>query len=221
MDRATEQKVIRRAQDGDSAAIATLIRTHQESLHAFILRMCNRTEIAEDVTQEAFVRVIRNLDRFDPKYRFSTWLFTIAKRLYVNWAQKFRPISETDLVGTWSSGGRTPEQTMVANEMRTQTNAAVRDALASLGDVPRAIVLLFHQQNWAIADISVYLDMPEGTIKSHLHRARRRMKEAIEQDHASVSESARFNGQSRRRESYLDKTVDMNADNLNIVEVAL
>jgi RNA polymerase sigma-70 factor (ECF subfamily) len=181
--------------------------------------MSNRPEIAEDVTQEAFVRVLRNLDRFDPKYRFSTWLFTIAKRLYVNWAQKFRPISESDIVSAWSSGGPSPDQDMVANETRTQTKAAVRDALASLGEVQRAIVLLFHQQNWAIADISVYLDMPEGTIKSHLHRARRRMKEAIEQDHASVSESAKIQAQGRHRDSFVDDQVDV--DRENTVEVAI
>lgn len=187
MDRAAEQELIAKAQTGDSAAIASLIKAHQDSLYAFILRMSSRPDVAEDVTQEAFVRVLRNLDRFDPKYRFSTWLFTIAKRLYVNWVQKFRPISETDLVGSWSSSNDGPAQTILSNESRTQATAAVRDALASLGEVQRAIVLLFHQQNWAIADISAYLDMPEGTIKSHLHRARRRMKEAIEQDHVAFS----------------------------------
>jgi RNA polymerase sigma-70 factor (ECF subfamily) len=103
MKRLQEQQLIARAKAGEAAAVAELIRCHQDSLYAFMLRMTGRPEVAEDVVQEAFVRVLKNLDRFDPRYRFSTWLFTIAKRLYVNWSQKFRPMSETDLVQGWQS----------------------------------------------------------------------------------------------------------------------
>jgi len=181
MLRPEEQQVIKRAKTGDAEAITTLIRAHQDSLYAFMLRMSGRPEVAEDVVQEAFVRVLKNLDRFDPKYRFSTWLFTIAKRLYVNWVQKFHPLAETDIVNSWQSGGNSPERDAVGVEARTTARRAVAVGLASLGDPQREIVLLFHQQEWSIADISVYLSMPEGTIKSHLHRARRRMREVIEQ----------------------------------------
>ncbi len=181
MLRAQEQQLIKRAKTGDAEAISSLIRAHQESLYAFMLRMSGRPEVAEDVVQEAFVRVLKNLDRFDPKYRFSTWLFTIAKRLYVNWVQKFHPIAESEIVNGWRSDDDSPVADAVGVETRTTARRAVAHGLASLGDAQREIVLLFHQQEWSIADISLYLSMPEGTIKSHLHRARRKMREAIEQ----------------------------------------
>jgi len=181
MLRPEEQQLIKRAKTGDAEAITALIRAHQGSLYAFMLRMSGRPEVAEDVVQEAFVRVLKNLDRFDPKYRFSTWLFTIAKRLYVNWVQKFHPIAETDIVNAWQSNGNSPEHEAVGAEARTTARRVVSVGLASLGDAQREIVLLFHQQEWSIAEISLYLSMPEGTIKSHLHRARRKMREVIEQ----------------------------------------
>lgn len=181
MLRPEEQQLIKSAKTGDAEAMTALIRAHQESLYAFMLRMSGRPEVAEDVVQEAFVRVLKNLDRFDPKYRFSTWLFTIAKRLYVNWVQKFQPIAETDIVNAWQSVGHSPEHDAVGVEAMTTARKAVAVGLASLGDAQREIVLLFHQQEWSIAEISLYLSMPEGTIKSHLHRARRKMREVIEQ----------------------------------------
>ncbi len=181
MDRVNEQELIRRAKTGDAEAITGLIAAHQESLYAFMLRMSGRPELAEDVVQEAFVRVLKNLDRFDPRFRFSTWLFTIAKRLYVNWMQKFQPASETDLVNAWSAPIRPAEGEAVRTESRIAAREAVSTGLSCLGPTQLEIVLLFHQQEWSISDIAFYLNMPEGTIKSHLHRARRKMRAVIEE----------------------------------------
>ena len=91
MNRREEHVLVRKAAEGDRRAIEALIRAHQDSLYAFILRMSGRPETAEDIVQEAFVRVLRNLHRFDDRFRFSTWLFTIGKRLYMNAAQKLGP----------------------------------------------------------------------------------------------------------------------------------
>ncbi len=179
MNRKDEQALIHRAKRGDDDAMTALIRAHQDSLYAFMLRMSGRPDVAEDVVQEAFVRVLKNLDRFDTKYRFSTWLFTIAKRLFVNWSQKFKPSSDSDLVGSWKGPMGRPEASTIAVESRETIQELLNQALLSLGETQREIVLLFHQQEWPIADISEYLEMPEGTIKSHLHRARRRMKASI------------------------------------------
>lgn len=179
MNRKDERDLIYRAKRGDDAAMTALIRAHQDSLYAFMLRMSGRPDVAEDVVQEAFVRVLKNLDRFDTKYRFSTWLFTIAKRLFVNWSQKFKPTSDSDLVSSWQAPAGRPETATIAAESRQSVKELLNLALLSLGETQREIVLLFHQQEWPIAEISEYLAMPEGTIKSHLHRARRRMKTSI------------------------------------------
>jgi len=190
MDRVNEQRLILQAKIGDADAITALIKEHQESLFAFMLRMSGRPEVAEDVVQEAFVRVLKNLDRFDPRYRFSTWLFTIAKRLYVNWMQKFHPLAETDIVNGWSSSIGSPEHDAVVMETKATARVAVAAGLACLGETQREIILLFHQQEWCISDISLYLSMPEGTIKSHLHRARKKMRVVIEEARLYIDEDA-------------------------------
>lgn len=176
---ALEKSLIRKARRGDAAAIERLIRTHQDSLYAFLLRLSGRPQVAEDLVQEAFVRVLKNLDRFDDRFRFSTWLFTIARRLFVNHIQKFAPSFDSDTVGLASGRSRRPDQITADGESRSNLLGVLEVALDSLSLVQREIVLLFHQQEWPIEEIAHHLSMPEGTVKSHLHRARRRMLEAI------------------------------------------
>lgn len=179
IDKTVEVRLIRRAKSGDGDAIAQLIRSHQDALYAFILRMSGRPDVAEDVVQEAFVRVIRNLDRFDTRYRFSTWLFTIAKRLYVNAVQKHRPAYDTDMVEIRRGSDPTPGSISSRMESLQNVRRLLDTVLLRLNEQQREVVLLFHQQDWSINEIAEHLGMPEGTVKSHLHRARKRMRKAI------------------------------------------
>lgn len=188
MTRTTEQRLIEKAAKGDKSAADRLIRTHQASLYAYLLRLSGRPEMAEDITQDAFVRVLTHLDRFDPRYRFSTWLFTIAKRLYVNANQKLQPRYDSDVVGEWRGDDDRPYTRPIANESNDGARSALVIALAELNEDQREIVLLFHQQGWPIALIAQHKDMPEGTIKSHLHRARQKMRRII--DSSDISRRA-------------------------------
>jgi RNA polymerase sigma-70 factor, ECF subfamily len=174
MTRQQERTLLARAARGDRDAAAECIQAHQGPLYAYILRMCGKPELAEDVVQEAFVRVLSNLDRFDPRYRFSTWLFTIARRVYLNTQQRKRAIPNSDLIGRLESKPDLMRETNYAD--RAYTNTRLDRALAQLSDTQREVIVLFHQLDWPIALIAKHLDMPEGTVKSHLHRGRNRLR---------------------------------------------
>lgn len=180
MTRREEQRLIERAAAGDRSAAEACIRAHQAPLYAYLLRMSGRPEVAEDIVQEAFVRVLTNLDRFDPRFRFSTWLFTIAKRLYMNACERMKPAYDTDAVDAARAHGPGPAHPAIIAEQAGNTHDALRRALAVLPPDQREIVLLFHMLGWPVATIAQHMDMPVGTIKSHLHRGRRRMREALE-----------------------------------------
>lgn len=198
MTRTEERRLIERATAGDKSAAEALVRAHQPSLYAYLLRLSGRPDIAEDITQDAFVRVLMHLDRFEPTYRFSTWLFTIAKRLYVNAMQKHKPVYDSDTVGGWgpspgtgksSNSGFDPNDSVFGQPFspasRAEERASHRDALAEaltdLTDEQREILILFHQHDWPISVIAQHMNMPEGTIKSHLHRSRKRLRAALEE----------------------------------------
>jgi len=183
MRQAEELKLIRRAAEGDRAAAEYFVRAYQRGLYAYLYRVSGRAQLSEDLVQEAFVRVLTNLDRFDPRFRFSTWLYTIGKRLYFNAAQKLKPVYNSDVVG--SIAGATPGEAGpgLREAMAGDSGDCVRDdlqrALLTLTPDQREVLVLFHQQDWPVWLIAQHLGMPEGTIKSHLHRGRRRLREAM------------------------------------------
>jgi RNA polymerase sigma-70 factor, ECF subfamily len=180
VNRSEEHALIRRAATGDHAAAEALIRAHQASLYGYLLRMCARSDLAEDMVQDAFVRVLANLDRFDPRFRFSTWLFTIGRRLLVNQLQKLRPTADTDTLGRAPAGAAGPDARAGQTEESSHLHDALQRALLALPEVQREVLILFHQLDWPIALIAQHMDMPEGTVKSHLHRGRRKMRVLLE-----------------------------------------
>jgi len=180
MDRQQEQALIDAALAGDRSAAEELVRAHQVSLYAFMLRRCGRPEVAEDVVQEAFVRALTNLHRFDPRFRFSTWLFTIAKRLHCNVVQKCSPTFDTDLVSLSAGSAASDEPSMSIDESRAIARNDLDEALSRIPETQRDIVVLFHQCEWPIARLAEHFLMPAGTIKSHLHRGRRKLRVALE-----------------------------------------
>lgn len=184
MNAAVERALIRKIVAGDRAAAEALIRGHQPSLMGYLLRLTGRPEVAEDVAQEAFYRALTHIERYDPRFRFSTWLFTIAKRLYVNANQRLAPSFDSDAVenaGARDSGPiGSPAREVFTFELKSEAGRALEMALGSLSQDQRDAIVLFYQLNWSVDQIGEYLDMPGGTVKSHLHRARSRMREVLE-----------------------------------------
>jgi len=86
------------AQGGDAQAFAALVRTHVPRLHRYLVATGVSHHDADDLVQDAFLRVHRNLDRYDPRYAFTTWLYTIAHRLRLNWTSRKRVHAALDSV---------------------------------------------------------------------------------------------------------------------------
>lgn len=187
MERTREHELIRQAAAGDRDAMGLLIREQQPSLYAYMLRLSGRPDIAEDICHEAFVRVMTNLHRFDFRYRFSTWLFTIARRLYVNAMQKMKPAFDTDTVSAWGGAAPRPLDRAGDAENLGTVRDALQDALMQVSEEQRSVLVLFHQLDWPIAVIAEHMGMPEGTIKSHLHRGRRKLREVLEQNQRALA----------------------------------
>ena len=179
LDQKREQRLIRQAAAGDREAAEELIKLHQTSVYAYILRLSGRSDVAEDIVQEAFVRVLTNLDRFDPRFRFSTWLFTIARRVFLNVCEKRRPVSDSDRMSELSGRSCGVNRAWDEQDDQDHTRDRVQRALMVLSLEQREVIVLFHQHDWPIWLISEHLGMPEGTVKSHLHRGRAKLRDAL------------------------------------------
>ncbi len=175
-----EKKLVGRAQRGDRAALREIIDQHKDRLYAFVLRTVRNHHDAEEVCQDAFLKAFRALDSFNPKYRFSTWLFTIGYRLCLNHLRRKKDAyGDTDF-SRYASAERAADEHCAQSEDARHLKKVVWDAVEKLSTAQRAAVVLFYQHQQGCAEIAEVLELPVATVKSHLHRARAKLRELLE-----------------------------------------
>jgi len=179
-DHRAEQELVRRAKRRDAAALRELIDQHKDRLFAFIWRMVRNQHDAEEICQEAFLKAFAALDSFDPNYRFSTWLFTIAYRVTLNVLRRRRGAARDIDLALFADDADSAEATAVNSEEARRLKALVWSAVDRLSPPQRAAVLLFYQNQQSCQDIAAVLEIPVATVKSHLHRARIRLRDLLE-----------------------------------------
>ena len=176
-----EIQLIKRAQRRDGAALRRLIELHQERLFAFVWRMVRNHHDAEEICQEAFLKAFAALDTFDIRYRFSTWLFTIAYRLTLNVLRRKRPLAaDIDFARVAAADAEGVEERSANTEEAQRLKTLVWSAVERLTPPQRAAVLLFYRQQVGCNEIAEVLDIPVATVKSLLHRARAKLKDLLE-----------------------------------------
>ncbi len=157
-----------------------MVDLHNDRLFAFIWRMIRNHHDAEEICQDAFLKAFASLDTFSCDYRFSTWLFTIGYRVCLNRMRRKRPVT-SDL--EWSALPIEVDNDTAASlesEDATRLKEQVWAAVERLTVPQRATVLLFYRQSMGCHEIARILELPVATVKSHLHRARNRLREMLE-----------------------------------------
>ena len=178
--REREVQLIGRARGGDRIALRELVDLHKDRLFAFIWRMVRDHHEAEDICQDAFLKAFASLDTFSVEYRFSTWLFTIGYRVCLNRLRRKRPFSgDLDFSAMASEDGASPSATLESEEAG-RVRASVWSAVDRLSPPQRATILLFYRNDFGCQEIARVLQLPLATVKSHLHRARARLRELLE-----------------------------------------
>ncbi len=177
LDRQQEKLIIAQAKIGDRQALRKLVDSHKDRLFAFIWRMVRNTHDAEEICQDAFLKAFASLDSFSVEYRFSTWLFTIGYRVCLNRLRRKRPISDVN-IESLSIASSVPDILESADlaELKDQ----IWSAVDRLSPPQRATVILFYRLDKSCQDIARVLEVPVATVKSHLHRARNRLREMLE-----------------------------------------
>lgn len=180
VSREYERQLIERARARETAALRELIDLHKDRLFAFIWRMIRHHHDAEEICQDAFLKAFSSLNSFSVDYRFSTWLFTIGYRICLNRLRSRRTgTADIDALALSPANGETPgsvAESREACELRSQVWLAVD----RLSPPQRATVLLFYRHEMSCQQVARVLELPVATVKSHLHRARNRLREMLE-----------------------------------------
>lgn len=159
--------VIRAATAGDLEAFESLVRRYQADVYRFVLHLTGDPTIAEDITQDAFVRAYRFLKRYRGDSRFSTWLFSIARNCAND---EFRRAGRRSRLNASLEAHELPEQ------HRDKTGAIeVREALATLPQELLESVVVIDMFGFSYREAAQLTGTPEGTLKSRAHRGRERL----------------------------------------------
>jgi RNA polymerase sigma-70 factor (ECF subfamily) len=174
-----DRTLARRAQRGDQDAFAELVTRHQRYVYNLAYRLLRDAHEAEDLAQEAFLRAWRGLTGFRNESQFSTWLYRIVTNLCYNRLPGLRrQLVQEDaelLERVAASAENSPRALFDAGERRARVQAAIE----ALPDKYRLIVTLYYLQEQSYQEIAATLGLPLGTVKTHLYRARGRLKDLL------------------------------------------
>jgi len=181
--------LVQKARRGDMEAFAALVAKYQDRVFNVVFRMCSRREDAEELAQETFLRALERISQFRGQSRFYTWLFRIAANMVISHRRRSGRIKFQSLSGleelpptqaaalTRAAGkpGPSPQAAVVAAE----TKRRIEDALGQLDDQMRLVVVLRDVEDMEYSQMADVLNVPVGTVKSRLHRARCALKEKL------------------------------------------
>ncbi len=173
------REFVDRLRAGDGRAFEELVRTQQHRVYGLALRMLGDAAEAQDVAQEAFLRAHRGLAEFRGDARPSTWLYAIASRLCLNrLARSERRLARhgEETLARLPDARPGPDQALEREELEE----ALHRAIAELPDERRIVVVLRDVEGLAYEEIAEILELPVGTVRSRLHRARFDLKEKLE-----------------------------------------
>jgi RNA polymerase sigma-70 factor (ECF subfamily) len=172
-----DAELVRRALQRDEDAFRELLDIYRGRIFGYVLRTIRNYDDAEDLTLLCFTKAFRALDTFDPSRSLSTWLFTIAHNVTIDFLRKNRtPYEYID-----EKHERTISYTPDFSRQHDQDRKLERieNAMAELAPIDREIVHLFYKEQRSYKEICELLDVPVTTIKTRLHRARLKLREIV------------------------------------------
>jgi len=177
-----DAELVRLCQNGDTAAFEQLFNRHQKRIYSIAHRMMSNEEDAMDLTQEIFLKAYQKIGKFNFKSAFSTWLYKLAMNLCIDELRKRKPVSAVPITDSslkeavLQTNVNTPEDHAMLNDRERQ----IWEALNSLKDNERAIIILRDMEGFSYKEISGILKCSLGRVKSRLHEARQNLKEILE-----------------------------------------
>ncbi len=178
------------AQQGREPAFRELVRRYERPVFSLVFRMVRDTATAEDLAQDTFIKVLNHIDKYNPEFKFSSWLFKIANNVAIDFLRKRRldtismdgsPNASTasDIEATSFDIADDSESALDEMEAK-ELGSAIERAIGALRPEYRSCIMLRHVEGRSYEEIAATLDLPLGTVKTYIHRARHQLRESLE-----------------------------------------
>jgi RNA polymerase sigma-70 factor (ECF subfamily) len=182
--------VVALAQQGRDVAFRELVHRYERPVFTLIFRMVRDRELAEDLAQDTFIKVLNHIDRYRPEFKFSSWLFKIANNVAIDQMRR-RQVDTVSIDGSPHALSAAEAEATAIDVVARQESAleemesrelgsAIEQAIARLRPEYRACILLRHVEGRSYEEIAATLDLPLGTVKTYIHRARNELRAALE-----------------------------------------
>jgi len=185
---ADDHRLIAASLDGDTAAFGILVRRYQDRLYNTVYRLLDNAEDAQDVVQEAFLHAYQSLDSFKGDSLFFTWLYRIAVNTAISLKRKRRVVLSIDGARNGEAGVDPldpSEATRPGHALeQAEQERRIQQALSRLSPEHRAVLVMKDMEGQKYETMAEVLQVPIGTIRSRLHRARLELRELLERDEA-------------------------------------
>jgi RNA polymerase sigma-70 factor (ECF subfamily) len=179
MDQAEEREIIRRCRDGDESAFASLVNAYKDLVFGLSFRLTGSRDLAEDLAQDVFLRVHRGLPYFRGEARLGTWIYRVVANLASE--PRFRRRAETSLDAT--EDGKRPRE--IASHDGSFAELELKDrlekAIARLPEHYQLLVAGHYLKGVRYEDLADAAGIPLGTVKTHLHRAKRMLRKILDE----------------------------------------
>lgn len=176
---------IKQVKKGDQAAYSDVVQFYQERIYQHCYRMLGNKHEAEDLAQEAFIRAYVNIDSFDERRKFSTWLYRIATNLTIDRIRKRKPDYYLDAEIKGTEGLTMYSQLSSTNPLpleeveNLELNHYIHQQISELPPKYRSIIILRYLEEFSLQEISDILDIPIGTVKTRIHRGREALRKKL------------------------------------------
>ena len=178
--------LISRAQRGDRSAFNALIRKHETRAYQYAFRLTRNPEEAADVGADAFVRIYNALHNFKGQSAFTTWMYRILTNCYLDVKKKEKNRQTTSLESVLQTPDgeverqiEDPGASPYEDTERNERERSIEDAVSLLPEYQRAMIVMYHAESMTYEEIAAALDLPVGTVKSRLNRARISLRELL------------------------------------------
>jgi RNA polymerase sigma-70 factor (ECF subfamily) len=182
--------VVALAQQGREVAYRELLRRYERPVFSLVFRMVRDRTVAEDLAQETFIKVLNHIDKYRPEFKFSSWLFKIANNVAIDHLRR-RQLNTISIDGSpnastaaeieASSFDIVDQSESALEEMEArELGTAIERAIATLRPEYRSCILLRHVEGRSYEEIAATLDLPLGTVKTFIHRARHQLRDLLQ-----------------------------------------
>ena len=185
MEKENDVQLIRRILSGNDAAFSVLVQKHQKSIHALVWRKVGDFHIAEEITQDTFLQVYKNLAQLKNPNQFAGWIYVIANRICLKWLEKnkfmMQSLDDTPVEEIEKSSYTHHVSDQRQTEITEHRRELVKRLLAQLPESERTVVSLYYLGEMTAKEIGKFLGVSVNTIKSRLRRGRKRLQEQQEE----------------------------------------